>query len=85
MSIICCRSNADTTDCFLNDNFGHKSDFLLKLISTRKKILVILCRRNENTNLMFRRFGTDKCFYLLLFYLIYTGAIDELQTIANFT
>lgn len=53
MSIICRRSNADTTDCFLNDNFGHKSDFLSKLISIKKKILVILSRRNENTNLMF--------------------------------
>lgn len=79
MSIICRRSNADTTDCFLNDNFGHKSDFLLKLISTNKKILVILSRRNENTNLMFWRFGTDKCFYLLLFNFIYTCAIDEIS------
>lgn len=55
MSIICRRSNADTTDCFLNDNFGHKSDFLLKLISTKKNSSHItnVSRRNENTNLMF--------------------------------
>lgn len=52
MSTICRKSNADTTDCFLNANFGDKMIFCLKLIST-KKFLVILSRRNENTNLMF--------------------------------